>query len=84
MWFVPTQAPPGSVIFDRLIHRLVEGSEPVSALLAHDPFAAGSPRYIRVLAYRYRFSTREERAATGEWWQREFLGNFPFIPPRHP
>ncbi|MCB1760798.1 MAG: lipase maturation factor family protein [Gammaproteobacteria bacterium] len=84
LWFAPTQAPPGTIVLDRLLHRLVTGSEPVSALLEHDPFSADPPRYIRILAYRYRFTSAQERAASGAWWQREFIGHFPYIPPRRP
>ena len=84
MWFVPTQAPPGTIVFDQLIRRLVEDSQPVGTLLADNPFATRAPRHIRVLAYRYRFTTAAERAASGLWWQREYLGIFPFIPPRQP
>jgi len=29
-----------------------------------------------VLRYRYRFTTREERAETGDWWRRERVGTY--------
>ncbi|MCP5418803.1 MAG: lipase maturation factor family protein [Chromatiaceae bacterium] len=84
MWFVPTQQPPGSYLLERLLHRLAQGSPQVSALFATDPFGEKPPDYLRVLAYRYRFSTAAERRATGDWWQREYLGIYPWIAPRSP
>jgi len=84
MWFVPTQQPPGTIILDRLINRLAEGSEAVNSLFASVPFNGSRPNYFRVPAYRYRFTNAEERSATGAWWIRERLGTFPWIPARNP
>ena len=84
MWFVPTQQPPGIYIFDRLINRLAHGSTEVSALFATDPFGGNPPIYLRVLAYKYRFTTSAEQAESGNWWHREYLGLFPRIAPRTP
>jgi hypothetical protein len=64
--------------FERFIERLLENDPAVTALLEHNPFAERPPRYIRVELYRYRFTTPEERAASGAWWTREDLG--PFFP----
>ena len=52
--------------------------ETKEGLLRHNPFPDQAPRYIRVDAYQYRFSTPAERKETGQWWQREQLG--PFFP----
>jgi hypothetical protein len=49
-------------------------------LLAGTPFGEQSPRMLRVDVYRYRFTTAEERARTGDWWQREYLGPFRPLP----
>ena len=84
MWFVPTQRPPGTYVFDRLISRLAQGSPEVSLLFETDPFGGNPPIYFRVLAYRYRFTNAAERAASGNWWHREYLGLFPWIAPREP
>jgi hypothetical protein len=54
-------------------------------LLEHNPFEGKPPpRMLRVLAYRYRFTTPRERSRTGNWWQAEYLGEFPDVPPRRP
>ena len=84
MWFVPTQQPPGSLFFDRLMHRLAQSSPTVTALFERDPFGGIPPTFLRVSAYRYRFTTPAERTESGNWWQREYLGLFPWISPRQP
>jgi lipase maturation factor 1 len=84
MWFVPTQQQIQLYWFGKFMQRLREGSPIVTALLAVDPFPGEPPRYLRVLDYRYRFTTPEERADTGNWWVGEYLGEFPRVPPRQP
>ncbi len=84
IWFVPPQHLPQMVWFGEFIRRLHEGSPSVSRLLAHNPFPEEPPRYLRVLAYRYQFTTEEEHAQTGNWWRREYLGQFPQVEPRKP
>jgi hypothetical protein len=44
------------------------------ALLGHNPFPERAPRYVRLAYYHYRFATPAERAGTGAWWQRQFVG----------
>jgi predicted DCC family thiol-disulfide oxidoreductase YuxK len=54
--------------------RVLQGSPPVLALFAHDPFAAHPPKYLRAVVYDYRFTDAPTRKATGAWWTREPLG----------
>ncbi|MBV9481871.1 MAG: lipase maturation factor family protein, partial [Acidobacteria bacterium] len=35
--------------------------------------------YLRARVYEYRFTTPEERGRTGDWWRREWKGEY--IPP---
>ena len=79
LWFVPL-SPLFMDWFERFVHRLLEGSPPVVELLAGTPFGDQPPRMLRVDVYRYRFTTAEERARTGDWWQREYLGPFRPLP----
>src|SRR5262249_31622670 len=44
------------------------------ALLGHNPFAKQPPAHIRILAYRYRFTTPVERRQTNAWWVRRRMG----------
>ena len=79
MWFV-TLNPRHLPWFHAFLQSLLDNSPTVTALLAHNPFPDQAPRYIRVDAYRYRFSSAEQRAETGQWWQREALGPFAPLP----
>jgi len=79
MWFV-TEGPVHLPWFHAFLHALLFGSPPVTALLQSDPFPDQPPHYLRVEAFRYRFTTPEERAATGDWWHVEPLGPFEPLP----
>ncbi len=79
LWFV-TEGPVHLRWFHAFLHRLLFGSPPVTALLKTNPFPDQPPRYIRVEADRYRFTTPEERKATGDWWHIEPLGAFEPLP----
>ncbi|MCU7827553.1 MAG: lipase maturation factor family protein [Candidatus Thiodiazotropha sp. (ex Myrtea sp. 'scaly one' KF741663)] len=84
IWFVPTQQPVMMHWFGLFMQRLHQGSTPVTQLLATNPFESKPPRYLRVLTYRYHFTPPEIDAESGNWWQREYLGEFPQHPPRIP
>jgi len=49
-------------------------AEPSVLALLEDPFAGDSPAFVRVVSYRYRFTTPEERSSNGDWWIRERIG----------
>ena len=84
IWFIPPQNPAMRHWFEAFLWRLHQGSPTVKALLAHTPFPGKGPRYVRVLSHRFRFSTPEERDRDGNFWQSEYLGEFPRVPPRRP
>jgi Protein of unknown function (DUF1222). len=46
------------------------------SLLRSNPFPDEPPEKIRVIRYRYRFTTAAERAETGDWWRRERVGTY--------
>ena len=79
LWFVP-MSPLFMDWFERFLRRLLEGSPAVVGQLADAPFGDRAPRMLRVSLYRYRFSSPEERAQTGDWWRREYLGPFVHMP----
>lgn len=54
-----------------LAAKLLRGDAGILNLMADNPFPSEPPRFIRAVRYRYRFSTREEKARTGAWWVRE-------------
>jgi hypothetical protein len=80
MWFAALAPAQRSRWLAPLVDRLLEGSPDVLGLFAANPFADRPPRAVRAVLYDYRFTSREERAATGAWWKRNELG--PFLPPR--
>ena len=84
IWFVPSQRSDQLYWLDRFLQQLEKNAPQVTALLANNPFTDKPPRYFRVLAFRYHFTTAEQRAETGNWWRRELLGEFPYVPPRRP
>jgi hypothetical protein len=61
-----------------LLKNLLVGDEATLGLLRHVPFG-DPPAQLRVLRYRYRYTTPDERAATGDWWVRERVGTY--VPP---
>jgi len=68
LWFVPLSPHYAAGWFDTFLNRLATGDELVRTLLRHDPFDGAAPTWLRVRLVDYRFSTREERRATGDWW----------------
>ena len=54
--------------------RLLEGSKPVLALLAENPFPDAPPLYIRSSVYRYEFTSMAEDSR--DWWVRERRGSY--------
>ncbi len=78
LWFAALQSPYQSPWLGDLLYRLLEASPRVLGLFADNPFVDGPPNYVRGMLYRYRFTTGQERAATGACWVRESLG--PYTP----
>ena len=84
IWFVPPRNPDSLYWFDRFMHSLWRGNPQVTGLLRYNPFPDRPPQFLRVLAYRYNFTTPQERDETGHWWKAEYLGLFPQVAPRRP
>lgn len=71
MWFAAQEAATRAGWFREFLARLSNGSPAVLALVGHDPFAHVSPHRVRAVLYDYRFATRAERRASGQWWVRD-------------
>ena len=56
------------------LDRLLAADPATLKLLRMDPFDGAAPLLVRARMYDYRFTTRRERRATGNWWVRELLG----------
>jgi hypothetical protein len=57
-----------SSVYVPFVRALLEGSPPVRALFAIDPFPDHPPKYVRSTLFEYTFSTRQDRRTTGAWW----------------
>ena len=84
IWFVPPRHPEMLYWFDGFLLRLKQGSPEVLDLLEYNPFPDKPPEYLRVQVFKYRFTSMGERERTGQWWTREYLGQFPYVRPRFP
>jgi hypothetical protein len=71
MWFAALGRWQDNPWFGNFCVRLLQGSPEVLALLEKNPFPDQPPRYIRAIAYDYRFTSFAERRQTGDWWRRE-------------
>ncbi|MHC1562244.1 lipase maturation factor family protein [Actinomycetospora sp. C-140] len=76
MWFAPIAPRMARGWLPALLDRLLEADRPTLRLLGHDPFGGERPAWVRARLYRYRFTTRQERRATGDWWHRELIGDY--------
>jgi len=76
MWFLPLSPSYGRSWFVPFLVRLLEGDQPTLALLGRNPFPDQPPRWVRARLFRYRFTTWQERRASGAWWVRTATGEF--------
>ena len=79
MWFAALSSYNQQPWFVHFVARLLEGDRPTLDLLRSNPFPDRPPRYVRAMLYEYRFTTPEERKASGQWWKRQFAR--PYFPP---
>ena len=78
LWFAAMRPRPGrrQRWFLSFLEALLAGDDDTRDLLKRDPFGDDPPDRVRVLRYRYRFTTPEEREETGQWWTRERVGTY--------
>ena len=76
MWFAALSPSYADAWFGPLLHKLVEGDRATLRLLRVDPFPDAPPAVVRARLYRYRFTTRAERRATGAHWHRTLVGEY--------
>ncbi len=79
MWFAALSPAYAEAWLVPLVGRLLHNDRATLRLLGGDPFPGRGPTFIRARLYRYRYTTREERRATGAWWVRELVGEY--LPP---
>lgn len=78
LWFAAMQPRPGprQRWFTAFLESLLKNDEEVLSLISHNPFPDSPPERVRVIRYRYRFTSPEERRETGRWWSREAVGTY--------
>ncbi|HEX5041017.1 MAG TPA: lipase maturation factor family protein [Candidatus Limnocylindria bacterium] len=76
MWFLPISRMYGEGWFRPFLTRLLEGDAPTLRLLRRNPFPDAPPTFVRARLFEYRYTTWQERRATGAWWHREPVGTF--------
>jgi hypothetical protein len=78
LWFAAMQPRPGprQRWLLAFLEKLLENDAATLALLGTNPFSEEPPRQVRVLRYRYGFTSPEKRAETGEWWTRQRVGTY--------
>lgn len=79
MWFAamaPDYFSYGEPWFARFVGKLLVADPGTLSLLAGDPFGGKPPTFVRAELYEYRFSTPQQRRATGLWWQRRLVGEY--------
>jgi hypothetical protein len=54
--------------------RLLSNDPDVLELFAGNPFPGTPPTQVRAVLWQYRFTTKQEKRATGNWWRRAYLG----------
>jgi hypothetical protein len=76
LWFAALSPGYARGWFEPFIARLLANDPATLRLLRHNPFPDRPPTYVRARLYEYRFTTRDERRATGAWWHRELAGSY--------
>jgi hypothetical protein len=71
MWFAALKPPNRVRWFPSFFKRLLQGSDPVLALMGKNPFPGDPPRYLRAVMYRYEFSSWSQLFRNGQWWTRD-------------
>jgi len=76
MWFAALGTYRSNPWFVQFLHRLLEGSPDVLALLEKNPFPDSPPKFIRARVVNYYCSTWAERRTSGNWWRCEPQGEY--------
>lgn len=75
LWFASLSTRYAAGWLPALVTKLLAGEQHVRALFRHDPFPDSPPSFVRARLFHYRFTTRQERRDTGDWWVREPVGD---------
>ncbi len=76
MWFAVLHNPEQERWLFNLMIRLLQNSEPVTAIFKHNPFPDDPPASVRARVYEYTFTSVDERKETGRCWNRSLVGEY--------
>jgi len=76
LWFASLGTVSDNTWVINVEERLLENSPAVLRLFRSNPFPGKPPVAVRAVVWQYWFTTREERAKTGAWWNRRALGEY--------
>jgi Lipase maturation factor len=76
MWFAVMHNPEHERWLFNLLIRVLQNSEPVTAIFKQNPFPDEPPVSIRARVYEYTFTSVEERNETGRCWNRSLVGEY--------
>ncbi|HZZ19800.1 MAG TPA: lipase maturation factor family protein [Opitutaceae bacterium] len=69
LWFAALGRPEDNLWVGKVCEKLLSGDKDVLGLFSKNPFPEHPPKYMRVVRYKYEFTTPAERARTGNWWR---------------
>lgn len=75
MWFAALNPRGSDVWLSALTDGILEGNHNVAQLLGQPDLIKQPPRFVRLAYYEYKFSSGDQRHATGAWWSRTYLGD---------
>ena len=75
MWFAALNPRSNEYWLSSLSQRILEGNPSTARLLGQPQLATHPPKYVRLSYYEYKFSTSDQRQATGAWWSRSHTGH---------
>jgi hypothetical protein len=75
MWFAALNPRGNEYWLSALTGRILEGSPAVARLMGRPELVSSPPRFVRLAYYEYKFSSVEQRRATGAWWSRSHVGD---------
>ncbi len=74
MWFAALNPKGNDYWLVALAEKLLEGNPSVARLIGNPKLGRDPPRYVRLTYYEYKFSSADQRNATGAWWSRSYSG----------
>jgi hypothetical protein len=74
MWFAALDPKGSGYWLAALTEKLLEGNPSVARLIGNPKLGRDPPRFVRLTYYEYKFSSADQRNATGAWWSRSYSG----------